>query len=100
MSNQAQPKPKGPRLPAAKDALKLMQEGLLALERGRLDRAEQRFMSAMEQLRQLDPISWPMHQALGLLRELRLAQGDEKAAAQMQREQQRLAHKLKDRPAP
>ncbi len=94
MPSQPQHKPTGPRLPAAKDATKLMQEGALAMERGHLERAEKRLMGALEQLRQLDPISWPMHQALGLVRDLRLAQGDTEAADQMEREQKRLAEKL------
>jgi hypothetical protein len=100
MQDQPQQKPTGPRLPQAKDTLKLIQEGALALERGKLERAEQRLMAALEQLRQIDPVSWPMYQALGLLKDLRLAQGDSETAAEMEREQQSLAKRLEVRPIP
>jgi hypothetical protein len=95
MANQASQKPTGPRLPVAKDAAKLMEEGVLAMERGQWERAEKRLMAAREQLRQLDPVSWPMHRALGLVAELRLSRDDPKAAQQMKREQELLAQKLK-----
>jgi hypothetical protein len=95
MADQPRDKPAGPRLPLAKDALKLMQEGALALERGKLDRAEKRLMAALEQLRQIDPVSWPMHQALGLVRDLRVGY---RAMGRLRRrwrvERERLAGKL------
>jgi hypothetical protein len=100
MTDQPRDKPAGPRLPLAKDALKLMQEGALALERGKLDRAEKRLMAALEQLRQIDPVSWPMHQALGLVRDLRLAMGDREAAAEMERERERLSEKMRSQSTP
>jgi len=89
-----QDKPTGPRLPAAKDAAKLMQEGALAMERGQWERAERRLMAAWQQLRQLDPASWPLFQAGHLVMELRLAQGQREAAAQVARQQYELAEKL------
>lgn len=73
MTNQAQDKPTGPRLPAAKDADKLMQEGTLAMERGQWERAEKRLMAALEQLRQLAPGSERFLRAERLVRQLRQA---------------------------
>lgn len=94
MANQAQQKPIGQRLPAAKDAAKLMQEGALAMERGQLERAEKRLMAAREQLRQLDSQSWPMFKAGHLVLALRLAQGRRDAALQVAREQLDLLENL------
>lgn len=94
MNLRDQDKPLGPRLPMAKDAGKLMQEGVLAMQRGRWPRAEQRFCAALAQLRQVDPISERTYQAGQLLMRLRLAQADLEAAAGLCREQLTLAEQL------
>jgi hypothetical protein len=100
MANQAQDKPKGPRLPVAKGADKLMQEGLLAMQRGQWERAEKRLMAAREQLRQLDPMSWSMFMAGHLVIELRLATGQRQAAASVAQEQAGLIGELLGKGAP
>ncbi len=87
-------KPRGPRLPAAKDADKLIDEGLLAVARGRWQRAERRFLAARAQLGQVEPVSWRAFRAGHLLLRLRLARGDLAAAAQAAREQLDLAQRL------
>ncbi|KMY66320.1 hypothetical protein AAU61_17825 [Desulfocarbo indianensis] len=94
MNRRDHDKPLGPRLPMAKGADKLMQEGVLAMQRGRWPRAEQRFSAALAQLRQVDPISERTYQAGQLLMRLRLAQADLRSAADLCREQLVLAEQL------
>jgi hypothetical protein len=94
MARGVQDKPNGLRLPAAKDAAKLMQEGALAMERGQWERAEKRLMAAREQLRQLDPVSWPALQAGHMVLQLRLALAQWDKAAGVIREQLGLAERL------
>jgi hypothetical protein len=72
-----------------------MQEGVLAMERGQLERAEKRLMAAREQLRQLNPMSWSMFKAGHLVMELRLAKGQKELAAEVAREQLGLVEKLR-----
>lgn len=81
-------------MPAAKDAAKLMQEGDLAMERGQWERAEKRLMAAREQLRQLDPVSWPAFQAGHMVLQLYLALAQWDKAVNVVREQLSLAEKL------